>query len=602
MHVECYRRRVLSLFLLLVCLYFLPFFKNAFTLPKELLLLQAAALLLFIPLISAAAGRGTFLALKPGLLPLVLIVILFLVSLAYTPSPHVAAGEILTWLSYLVIFFSASQVTGRDINGIVLASLLGGAVMGGIAILQYFFIDPLPLAGGQYRIYSTLGNPNHVGGYLAIVIPAGMGLVIFSGARSRKLLVTVFIALAVCGAALLASRSRGAMLGAGVGVLALIAAAAGRRVRSAGRLIAAALVLAVVAVLVTATLTMKEARPGKDSVQWRLLAWRGITEMIKEKPVTGWGAGSLNLVYLDFQAKVLDGTDDAGTRISATGILKMAHNEYLQLAAEEGVPAAILFIILVAACAWSAFRGGPAGAGPGAAVVSFATLSLTGFPLRFAATGFLFFVLAGICLSFQRTSKRVELRAKGKKERLCLALAAILLLALTIKYSINRLSAEELFTRGIRAYNRDMPGTALRFFEQALEREPHNGVARFYMGSCLSKMKRYEEAKTAIRESQKTHLEMNSILEMGNLNAVTGKTDEAVRLLRKCTRIVPEDPRPRFCLGYAYFRKGDFQGAADEYREVLRLDGDYPDARKNLGLAVAAMGRRKTTDEGRGDE
>lgn len=593
MNTGRYRPLILSTFMIIICLYLLPSFKNAFTLPKELLLYQAAALLACIPLISAAVEGRAVLFLKTGLLPLGLILVLFLVSLAYTPSPRAASGELLMWLSCFVIFLSAAQLTEQHINTVILSSVFAGAAMGAIALLQYFFIDPLPLSGGQYRIYSTLGNPNHVGGYLAIVIPAGLGLLALRGVRSTKLSVAVSIALAVCGAALVAARSRGAMLAAGTGVLIVLAAASRRRAISARGLIAAVLVLSLAVFAFAATVPLRSAKPGKDSAVWRMLAWRGIVKMIAEKPFTGWGAGSLNLVYLDFQADVLDGTEDPGTRASATGILRMAHNEYLQLAAEEGLPAAALFVILIVVCSRAAFKGGTAGPGLGASVVSFAVLSLTGFPLRLAATAYPFFVFAGLCLSFQRTGRKINFRARGTLTRVCLALAAIFILAQTAAYSAKRLAVEDLLTRGIRLYWKNRPGPALGFFEDALERSPHNGVIRFYAGSCLSKMKRYEEAKRAIRESLKTYSEMYSLLELGNLCAVTGESAEAVRILERCARIVPEDPLPHFSLGYAYFRNGDFGAAAEEYRKVLRLDEGYPDARRNLSLAIEALKNRE---------
>lgn len=575
----------LSLFLILICLYFDPYLKNGFTLPKELLLYGLATSLVSLAIASLVVQGRLSISLRSGMIPLSLITMLVLLSLAYTPSMHAATDEVLIWISYCVIFFFAAQLPPSQISRLILCSLAAGALMGGIAILQYFNIDPLPLHGGQFKIYSTLGNPNYVGGYLAVVIPASLGLIIFHGLKGKKILLLACIALSLCVLAVVYSHSRGAMISSGLSILILLGVASSRRIKSTKWILIALLLLVIIAVIINMGVKRIDERTGRTSAQWRLFTWRAMVEMIKERPILGWGAGSLNLVYLEYQANLLDNVDDLTAKTSASGVLKRAHNEYLQLAAEEGLAAPILFTIFIFICTRAAFKGEPITYGLGASMISFAILSLTNFPLRLPAIGYPFFVFAGLSLSSQK-SIEVKLEARGLLRRGVWLIAAILIMAQAAYYCCEKIVSEVSFTQGFYCYNNNMPAQALEYFRKALKWTPNDGITRLYSGICLSQLKRREEAKKAILDSLETYCEMYSFLELGNLYAVTREYEKAIYLLQLCTRIVPMDPQPHFSLAYAYYAKGDYQRAIEQYKEVISLDPDYPEAKRNLALSI----------------
>jgi O-antigen ligase len=82
-------------------------------------------------------------------------------------------------------------------------------------------------------------------------------------------------------------------------------------------------------------------RPGygdnlaKDS---RLVVWKAGIKMVKENPLTGVGLGNFRAVVLDYE--------EPGENIRL-----MAHNTYIELAAEMGIPVLLLFItMLLAGC------------------------------------------------------------------------------------------------------------------------------------------------------------------------------------------------------------------------------------------------------------
>lgn len=79
-------------------------------------------------------------------------------------------------------------------------------------------------------------------------------------------------------------------------------------------------------------------------------AWR----MFQDRPLTGFGTGTFQFAYLDYQRS------EEMTRLSVTtsgkhraGMGGGAHSEYLQLLAEAGLPALLLWIALIFAVLWT---------------------------------------------------------------------------------------------------------------------------------------------------------------------------------------------------------------------------------------------------------
>ena len=79
----------------------------------------------------------------------------------------------------------------------------------------------------------------------------------------------------------------------------------------------------------------------------RLLIWDSTLEAINEHGVWGTGLGTFKLYYPEFRH-----LDETGT----TG--DMAHNDYLQLALETGVPGALMFTLVPVLVFWIFLRGG----------------------------------------------------------------------------------------------------------------------------------------------------------------------------------------------------------------------------------------------------
>ena len=135
--------------------------------------------------------------------------------------------------------------------------------------------------------------------------------------------------------------------------------------------------------------------PDDPSLGVRMVMWKATARIIRERPVTGVGAGAWESEIPLYQAE--------GAQLETDYYV---HNEFLQLLAEYGL-AGWLFLLALGAyllqAAWRTLRGRDADAqaeAPGRAVVLCSLLALmivsnVGFPWRMASTGALFALCLG---------------------------------------------------------------------------------------------------------------------------------------------------------------------------------------------------------------
>jgi putative inorganic carbon (HCO3(-)) transporter len=232
--------------------------------------------------------------------------------------------------------------------------------------------------GGEVtgRAVGAFSSPNEFGSFCALAVLVGVGIAASSRSWRGRILSLLGVALPFLGLAL--SLSRGAWLGGLVGATFLVLAVPGIRLRAASMAIPIVLGSVLVFVLRPTSpevqvigqriqsLTSLAANPYDD----RLEIWDEGLRQVRADPWTGHGPGNFPLASRRLTAGVFT--------ISAIH----AHNTFLTVAAEMGIPALMLFLAFLAAL-WLAgsrtarelLRRGRRGdavliAGLGAAVVS----------------------------------------------------------------------------------------------------------------------------------------------------------------------------------------------------------------------------------------
>lgn len=278
-------------------------------------------------------------------------------SLALLPAQNLAPAlkEWLKWIEFLLLYLVAgSALTPGERRGVAAALLLAGTLEAALGLYQFLFQVGPPgfiLLGRYMRAYGTFRQPNPFGGYLGLLLPLGYAIVIGQGGAAlrrtraswseRLLWVLALGATAVMALGLMASWSRGALVGLAGGLL-LVALALGRRtwallvialllVALLGPTLAGLLPagfvdrLADTVTLAGQDLATIEIDDANFALVERLAHWQAAWRMFAQRPWLGVGLGQYATVYPT--VAVPRWQDPLGH----------AHNYYLNILAEGGL-------------------------------------------------------------------------------------------------------------------------------------------------------------------------------------------------------------------------------------------------------------------------
>lgn len=209
--------------------------------------------------------------------------------------------------------------------------LLLGATISAIPAFIQSILELGPqsfVRGGLMRAYSTFGQPNSYGQYLAGIVPLSLGLLL-----QRR---TYGVFFAIAAVALLLTGSRGAIAATLLAVLAMVLLLQLRSRSQAilGMSVSVGVAAAAFALLPRAffgsVLTLGDWSVGQRALAL-LTTWRGITS----RPVLGFGAGSFKAVVSDIRVAGL--VDD----------IEIPHNMVLDIWFEVGLLAVLCFFALL---------------------------------------------------------------------------------------------------------------------------------------------------------------------------------------------------------------------------------------------------------------
>ncbi|HEY9601867.1 MAG TPA: IctB family putative bicarbonate transporter [Allocoleopsis sp.] len=282
--------------------------------------------------------------------PIHLVVLLYwgisVVATALSPVKAAAATGLMKLTLYLLFFALMARVlrARRFRSGIILLFLLVSLIVSVYGLRQWFFgaeplatwVDPESPTAKLTRVYSYLGNPNLLAGYLEPAIALSMAAM-FAWQRwlPKALALTMFIVNSAC---LVLTLSRGGWIGFVVSLfvfLVLLVYWYSVRLPAQWRRWAMPVLLGGSAgVILLAVLFVEPVRDRAASIfvgrndssnNFRMNVWTSVIEMIKDRPILGIGPGNnaFNKIYPQYMQ----------ARFSALS----AYSIYLEVAVETGL-------------------------------------------------------------------------------------------------------------------------------------------------------------------------------------------------------------------------------------------------------------------------
>lgn len=282
--------------------------------------------LLLVGYLLRALGRAEPVLLPPTLLPIVLFTILMLFSLLLSEDIATGLSKTLRYLLFATFFFLFCQLVRTRgmllwVLRVLTISTTAAALVGLLAFL----------AGRVTRASGPIGEANDFAYLIATVIPLAAYLARFDGVRRGFWWACVMILFAT----VLATLSRGAI----VGLLAVVLWTVGTgRVRAGGVFAGAVVVIGIIVVALTFWRPLIDERLtekgviASENVNSRQALWNGALRMTADHALLGVGTGQYGVRASEY-------VRGEPLRIREP----VAHNSFLEIMAEDGIPALIVF-------------------------------------------------------------------------------------------------------------------------------------------------------------------------------------------------------------------------------------------------------------------
>lgn len=242
------------------------------------------------------------------------------------------------FILFAVVLYNS--VTGRrQLDTLIVLMVLAGTAVAFYGILQYIFrwgyqsaawVDSDMFSGIEFRVPSTLENPNMLGQYLLLTIPMGGACLL--GAKTWGKRVFYLCCCGIMALCMILTFSRGAWLAL------LFAGAIFVLFLNPRLILLAPFALIALYFVLPETVITRFTSIGDltdNSTSYRVYIWMGVLAMLKDYWLCGIGPGdaAFNMVYPAYSYSSIDAPH--------------SHNLFLQIVCDAGICALVVFFLLL---------------------------------------------------------------------------------------------------------------------------------------------------------------------------------------------------------------------------------------------------------------
>lgn len=259
---------------------------------------------------------------------------------------------------YMFLFITARLYLVPD-EGLFKIILVTAIIVSIYGILQTMNFDPFPRdvlrENWSKRAFSTMGNPNFLGSYIVLIIPTSIYFYIINKN------ITGLTAYAILFYCLLSTGTRGAWLGTIASIMAFAAIhymyfrySKGEFTRYIILLVITILLLALYNFYTEGAFIDRFLSIARDANEFltkgdradysganRGFIWKRVAELIKKRPLTGYGIENLGEAFKKYYTK------DMIELWNEVRYLDKAHNEYLHIAVTSGIPSLLVYLTFI---------------------------------------------------------------------------------------------------------------------------------------------------------------------------------------------------------------------------------------------------------------
>ena len=270
-------------------------------------------------------------------------------------------GGLWSWVSYAIIFFSITQLTRTKLLWLVKASLLSSAVVAAWGLLEHFGVDAnYWVQDVRSRVFSTLGQPNWLAAYLAMIFPWILYYYLHAQARWEK--IGLYVLAILNFTVFIFTYSRGGNFGLAAAVVIFAILLGDKLIRTNWKRLAVLTVsCAAVTILFATPLTqilfgstphreIGTLEAGDETGNIRLIVWDGALQVFYHHPVLGTGVETFGESFYQFRPLQMNYNAEWNF------LFNKAHNEYLNFLATTGALGLLSYLLLLGSFYWRSLK------------------------------------------------------------------------------------------------------------------------------------------------------------------------------------------------------------------------------------------------------
>ena len=340
--------------------------------------------------------------------PIIFLLALCVLSSIFSLHKFTSLWALILLINYITIYYLVIHTirTRAQLRQLVYLIIGIGTFLAIFGLVKNFLTNPFSwwdypeIYKNVYRVTATFGNANNFAGYMDMVILLLLGMFLTGIKRPKIIIMVCLVFLFIT--ALIFSFSRGGWISIFFGIVFMVIALLTNQHFNRKKLVigiicgflAISLFVLVNTGMVKRIVTLKQ-KQDITNFRGRATAWSGIVDMIRDYPVLGIGPGTFSVVFTQYQPPGLSAR------------YFRAHNDYLQIISEAGLPIIPIIVWMIIALYRKGFRkfknpsrlvrGIAVGAMSGIAAMLFH--SIGDFNLQIPADALLFTVLVALIAS-----------------------------------------------------------------------------------------------------------------------------------------------------------------------------------------------------------
>lgn len=505
----------------------------------------------------------------------------------------------------------------RDVHWILVALVASGTLAALYGVLQFFSILPgIPGYTGTIAILSTMGNRNHLGGFLLYLFYPG--IILLLQAKSPRLKALTLGVLTFTLASMLLVNQVSVQIAFLVIAVALVAGLlifrAPQPLRANRWWLTALAGVAFVMFLIPLIFMFSTQPPTPvDSGSWLADMWQANSGykrsadwwigagMLVENPATGVGLGNYKLNFIPYKARFLASEQGQAFPVYINRAAQ-AHNEYIQAGAELGAIGLIMLfssLLTLAVSLWIRLKRNANSSRIELllltmGILAFLVHSLVSFPAHVVGSSLEFIVFCGLALSVcygTSASFTWELRGwKGKGAHI-----VIIIMGLAVStFAVADARANWLMERGINQVEASQFAIAESSLQRSLTLDFAPRQTYYYLAIAQIQLGKLDEAQDSLEKCMTRFIDEVSLLNYANLLVNTEQSEAAFEPLELLLASRPRTDIKRRALylqALALSETGHIQEAISQIEEILANNPTFETPHIGLGSIYESLGR-----------